>query len=111
MLRCAALCRGIWICSDCLQEAASRSTSDTQIEDDLHSLVGKNAGAIAMALNVPHVEPIKVVIDGAIAVQESLRSPWTFVGLDADNNTIWISPDRKRTLRVDTDGNLEEQRI
>ena len=81
------------------------------MEEYLESLVGKNAGAIAMTLNLPYIDPLQVVIDGAIAVQESLRSPWTFVGLDAENNTIWLSPDRKRVLRVDPDGNLDEQKI
>ena len=64
------------------------------MEEYLESLVGKNAGAIAMTLDLPYNEPLKIVIDGAIAVQESLRSPWTFVGLDEQNNTIWLSPDR-----------------
>jgi hypothetical protein len=73
--------------------------------------VGKNAGAIAMTLNLPYIEPYKIVIDGAIAVQESLRIPWTFVALDAENNTIWLSPDRSRLLRVDPQGFIEEQRI
>lgn len=81
------------------------------MEEYLESSVGKNAGAIAMTLGLPYIDPLQVVIDGAIAVQESLRSPWTFVGLDAENNTIWLSPDRKRVLRVDPDGNLDEQKI
>jgi hypothetical protein len=45
------------------------------MEEYLESLVGKNAGAIAMTLNLPYIDPLQVVIDGAIAVQESLHSP------------------------------------
>jgi len=105
---------GIWICSECMLDFSTRRAvfeDDLQLEHNLDSLVGKNAGAIAMTLNLPYVKPIKVVIDGAIAVQESLRSPWTFVTLDSDGNTLWLSPDRKSVVRVDPEGNLEVQTI
>ena len=78
---------------------------------DLESLVGKNAGAIAMTLNLAYVEPFRAVIDGAIAVQESYRSPWTTAGLDQTGNTIWISPEKKQTLRVDREGQITLERI
>ena len=79
--------------------------------EKLESLVGKNAGAIAMTLNLPYVEPYTVVIDGAIAVQESLRSPWTFIGLDQNGNTLWVSPDEKSLLRVDQEGTIALERV
>jgi hypothetical protein len=77
----------------------------------LEPLLGKNAGAIAMTLNLPYVEPCRVVIDAAIAVQESLRSPWTFAGLDPFGNTLWMSPAQDRMLRVDSNGVITVERL
>lgn len=79
--------------------------------EKLESLIGKNAGAIAMTLNLRYVEPYVVVFDGAIAVQESLRSTWSFIGLDQNGNTLWLSPDEKNLLRVDQEGTIAIERI
>ena len=79
--------------------------------ESLESLVGKNAGVIAMTLELPYVEPFRAVIDGALAVQERFRSPRTFAGLDPFGNTLWISPEQDQILRVDPDGVMKIERL
>lgn len=64
-----------------------------------------------MTLNLPNIGPYRVVMDGAIAVQESLRSPWTFIGLDQHGNTLWMSPDEKSLLRVVQEGTIALERV
>ena len=80
-------------------------------DDEINALVGKNAGQIAMTLDLPYIHPYGSVIDGAIAVQESLRSTWIFAGMDSENNTVWISPDQVWVLHVDSDGDIKQRKL
>jgi hypothetical protein len=59
-----------------------------------------------MTLDLPYLEPYRVEIDGAIAVQESFRSLWTFAGMDQYGNTLWMSPDQNHMLRFDPGGEI-----
>jgi hypothetical protein len=57
------------------------------------------------------IEALRGKNAGVIAVQASLRSLWTFIGLDQNGNTFWLSPDKKNLPRVYQEGTIALERV
>ena len=68
-------------------------------------------GSITMTLNLPCMEISPTASDSLIVVQESLRSPWTFMGMDKNGNTLWLLPLEKNLVWVEQAGAIRLEGI
>jgi hypothetical protein len=99
---------GLLLCGDCWDKVdiVGDPLTGKELNDPIQSLVGKSAGAVAMTLNLPYEHPYRDIIDDAGMIQNSIRSPWTFVEIWLDGSTVWIAPDGSRKAIVCRDGTI-----
>lgn len=107
----------LWVCREC-QKNLSTSPTNQADEEDLDEriieLIGKSAGAICRTENLPVVPPYLTIIEAASRIaydEDRYMSAWSFVSQWMDGTTIWLSADKSSKAFVDSEGNVQIERI
>ena len=72
-------------------------------------LTGMSAGEIAHAGFAMGDPVLDSIVEAAVVVQESIRSPWFFVERWPDGTTVWREPEGKALAVVSSGGEIREE--
>ena len=108
---------GLWVCSECqsnLITSPTKQDDEYVLDDRIKALIGKSAGAICCTTNLPFVPPYQSIIEAASRIaydEDRYMSAWSFVTQWMDGTTIWQSADKSAKAFVDTEGNVQIERL
>ena len=102
----------LWVCRDCKSKISSKPVEieeQGELDERLHPLVGKSAGAICRTLELPYAPPFRAIMDAASNIaydQDRMMSAWLFVTQWLDGTTVWRKSDGSATALVSEDGHV-----